>query len=82
MGRHSGPGMAVKHCEPGDVLLLVGNANHCGVSVLHLDPPALHGGQAILEAAPDVGLIILFSFWFVKKGAHSCQERIFIVFRI
>ena len=82
MGGHPGARVPVKHCKPRDILLLVRNADHCGVGVLHLNPPALHGGQAILEAAPDIGLVILFSFWFVKKGTHSCQERIFIVFKI
>ena len=80
--RHPRAGVAVKDGEPGDIVLLVRDPDHCGVGVLHLDPPALHGGQAILEAAPDVGLIILFSFRFVKKGTHSRQERIFIVFKI
>ena len=82
MGRDSGASVAIEDCKPADILLLVGNANHCRVSVLHLDPPALHGGQAVLEAASHIGLIILLSFRFIKKGTHSRQERIFIVFKI
>ena len=58
MSRDPGARVTIKHSKPGDIVLLVRNTNHCRVCVLHLDPPTLHGGQAIPEATSNFGLII------------------------
>ena len=57
--------MTIKHGEPGDVVLLVGDADDGRVCVLHLDPPALHRGQAVPDPSAHLGLIVFLSFRFV-----------------
>ena len=44
VGGHPGAGVAVEHGEPADSLLLVGDAEHRRVGVLHLNPPSLQSG--------------------------------------
>ena len=73
--RHPRASVAVKDGEPGDIVLLVGDPDHCGVGVLHLDPPALHGGQPVPEPASHLGLIVFFSFRFVKKCTHFVRKE-------
>ena len=44
-----------EHGEPGDVVLLVGDAK----DVIHTDAPALHGGQAVAKVGHSLGFIVL-----------------------
>merc|ERR1719180_714607 len=57
--------VTVKYCKPGDILLLIWDSDHRAVSILHLDPPSLHRGEAIADASPHPGLIVFLCLGFI-----------------
>ena len=63
--------MSIKNGEPRHVFPDVGDADDGRVSVLHLDPPALHRGKAVAKAGAGLGLIVLLRFGLVEERTHS-----------